>query len=74
MTAAHRFNNALRRRPEDAAEQVHLTPAYVLEPVRKLLGGIDLDPCTQPDNPTRAERFVDKPRTFGGRAQSASEE
>jgi len=34
-----------------------LTPAYVLEPVRKLLGGIGLDPCTEPDNPTRAGRF-----------------
>ena len=35
-----------------------LTPAYVLEPIRQLLGGvIGLDPCTEPDNPTRADLF-----------------
>lgn len=34
-----------------------LTPDYVLNPIRELLGGIALDPCTDPDNPTRAERF-----------------
>jgi hypothetical protein len=34
-----------------------LTPAYVLEPIRELLGGIDLDPCTEPDNPTGASAF-----------------
>lgn len=34
-----------------------LTPSYVLEPVRALLGGIGLDPCTEPDNPTKAEEF-----------------
>lgn len=34
-----------------------LTPAYVLEAVRGLLGGIGLDPCTEPDNPTRAAQW-----------------
>lgn len=60
--ATHRFNNSLRRRPENAAEQVHLTPAYVLDPVRECLGGsIELDPCTTPDNPVGAERFYTPP-------------
>jgi len=59
MTSAiYRFDNAKRRRPETHARQAMLTPAYVLEPIRKLLGGeIGLDPCTEPDNPTRSERF-----------------
>lgn len=55
--ARHRFNNDLRRRAEDHDRQVQLTPAYILEPVRGILGGIGLDPCTEPDNPTRAEKF-----------------
>lgn len=60
--AASRFNNDLRRRPESAAEQVHLTPEYVLEPVRKVLGGrIELDPCTTPTNPVGADRFYTPP-------------
>lgn len=59
--ASHRFNNDLRRRPEDAAEQVHLTPAYILEPIRELLGGIELDPCTTPQNPVGAQRFFTPP-------------
>lgn len=38
--------------------QRQLTPPYVLEPVRAALGGsIELDPCTEPDNPTGAENF-----------------
>ncbi|MEP9385562.1 DNA N-6-adenine-methyltransferase [Nocardioides cheoyonin] len=60
--ALFRFDNGLRRRTEDAAEQVHLTPPYVLEPVRAALGGrIELDPCTTPDNPVGAERFYALP-------------
>jgi len=55
--AAHRFDNAKRRRPESHARQAMLTPEYVLEPVRKLLGSIELDPCTEPDNPTKARHF-----------------
>lgn len=38
-----------------------LTPAYVLEPIRALLGGIGLDPCTEPDNPTGADKFYHLP-------------
>lgn len=61
--AKHRFDNAKRRRPEHHARQAMLTPAYVLEPARAALGGsIGLDPCTDPDNPTRAVRFYAPPR------------
>jgi hypothetical protein len=59
--ASHRFDNSKRRRPEHHARQAMLTPSYVLEPIRSLLGGIGLDPCTEPDNPTRAERFYHPP-------------
>lgn len=59
--AEHRFDNAKRRRPDHHARQAMLTPLYVLEPVRSLLGGIGLDPCTEPDNPTRAEQFYHLP-------------
>ena len=53
-----RFDNALRYRDGDDPGQWHLTPGYVLDPVREDLGGtIDLDPCTEPDNPTGARRF-----------------
>lgn len=60
--AAYRFDNGKRRRPEHHARQAMLTPAYVLEPVRALLGGIGLDPCTDTDNPTGAERFYAPPQ------------
>jgi hypothetical protein len=59
--ASHRFDNAKRRRPDDHARQAMLTPAYVLEPIRLLLNGIDLDPCTEPDNPTGASRYYHLP-------------
>jgi hypothetical protein len=59
--AIHRFDNEKRRRPEHHARQAMLTPPYILEPVRRLLGGIELDPCTEPDNPTGAERFYSPP-------------
>lgn len=55
--ASHRFNNDLRYRSGDHAMQRQLTPAYVLAPIRAALGGIGLDPCTEPDNPTGADRF-----------------
>ncbi|TAJ21805.1 MAG: hypothetical protein EPO65_00460 [Dehalococcoidia bacterium] len=55
--ARHRFNNDLRYRADDHERQRQLTPPYVLEPVRQALGSIELDPCTEPDNPTAAERF-----------------
>jgi hypothetical protein len=62
MTVAeHRFDNAKRRRPEHHARQAMLTPAYVLEPIRELLGGIGLYPCTEADNPTGADRFFCPP-------------
>jgi len=59
--ASHRFDNAKRRRPDSHARQAMLTPAYALEPIRALLGGIGLDPCTEPDNPTRADQFYHLP-------------
>jgi len=60
--ASHRFDNAKRRRPDHHARQAMLTPGYVLEPIRNLLGGIGLDPCTEPDNPTRADAFYCLPQ------------
>lgn len=60
--ASHRFDNEKRRRPDHHARQAMLTPNYVLEPIRDLLGGIGLDPCTEPDNPTRAEQFYCLPQ------------
>lgn len=62
VVAAHRFDNAKRRRPDHHARQAMLTPTYVLEPVRDLLGGIGLDPCTEPDNPTGAALFYHLPQ------------
>lgn len=59
--AEHRFDNAKRRRPEHHARQAMLTPVYVLEPIRDLLGGIGLDPCTEVDNPTGAAEFYCPP-------------
>lgn len=56
-TAGHLFNNDLRYRPGDHDKQVQLTPGYVIEPARAALSGIALDPCTEPDNPTRADIF-----------------
>lgn len=55
--ASHRFDNAKRRRPDNHDRQRMLTPKYVLDPIHELLGGIGLDPCTEPDNPTGARRF-----------------
>ena len=60
--APHRFDNAKRRRPEHHKRQAMLTPSYVLEPIRQLLHGIDLDPCTEPDNPTGARAFYCLPQ------------
>jgi DNA N-6-adenine-methyltransferase Dam len=55
--AEYRFDNAKRRRPDSHVRQAMLTPSYVLDPVRRLLGGIGLDPCTESDNPTLADQF-----------------
>ena len=59
--AAHRFDNTKRYRSDGHDRQRMLTPGYVLEPIRALLGGIELDPCTEPDNPTRAAYFYAPP-------------
>ena len=59
--ACYRFDNAKRRRPDSHPRQRWLTPCYVLEPVRDLLGGVELDPCTEPDNPTGAKQFYCPP-------------
>lgn len=55
--AHHRFDNAKRRRPDHHVRQAMLTPSYVLEPIRTLMGRIGLDPCTEHDNPTRADTY-----------------
>jgi phage N-6-adenine-methyltransferase len=55
--AGHRFNNDLKYREDGHEMQRQLTPPYILEPVRQALGGIGLDPCTEPDNPCGAVRF-----------------
>lgn len=60
--AAHRFDNAKRRRDGNHDRQRMLTPAYALEPIRAVLGGvIGLDPCTEEDNPTGALKFYALP-------------
>lgn len=60
--ASHRYDNAKRRRGEDHDRQRFLTPEYILGPIRYLWGGdIDLDPCTEPDNPIRAKAFYALP-------------
>jgi len=59
--AGSRFNNDLRYRDDYHPNQTQLTPAYALEPIRLALGGIELDPCTEPDNPTGADRFFSLP-------------
>jgi hypothetical protein len=71
MLADHRFDNAKRRRPESHVRQAMLTPEYVLQPVRELLGGIELDPCTEPDNPIGADRFYCPPEDGATRPWNA---
>lgn len=38
------------------------TPSYIIEPIRELLGGIDLDPCStaEANKTVKAERFFTK--------------
>jgi hypothetical protein len=61
-SAATRFSNELRYRPEDHPSQSQLTPGYVLRPAREDLGGvIGLDPCTTADNPVGALRYICPP-------------
>ena len=60
--ASLRFDNDLRRRAENHPDQTALTPAYILNPIRDMFGGvIGLDPCTTPDNPVDATRFYTPP-------------
>jgi len=59
--ASHRFDNAKRRRSDNHGRQRMLTPDYVLDPIKVALGGIELDPCTEPDNPTQAAHFYCPP-------------
>lgn len=60
--ASHRFNNDLRYRAEGHPGQTALTPEYVLAPIREALGGIELDPCTTPENPVGAARWYAPPQ------------
>lgn len=54
--------NTARWRPATSRANVMLTPRYVLDPIRRSMGGrIGLDPCTEADNPTGAERFYALP-------------
>jgi len=40
-------------------ETCYLTPPEILEPIREYFGGqIDLDPATEPNNPTSANRWL----------------
>lgn len=60
-SARTRFNNDLRYREGDDPNQVAVTPEYLIGPVRKLMGGIGLDPCTTPGNPLKADSFYSLP-------------
>jgi hypothetical protein len=57
MNAQNRFDNSKRRRPDSHPQHRMLTPEYILGPIRDLLGGIALDPCTESNNPTNARKF-----------------
>jgi hypothetical protein len=62
MSASSRFDNDLRYRDGAHPAQTQLTPLYVLRLVEHDLGGaIGLDPCSTPENPTRAQRFYAPP-------------
>lgn len=71
MAASHRFSNALRYRGDDHEMQRQLTPPYVLEPVRAALSGIELDPCTEQNNPCGADRFYTPPQDGAAEAWDA---
>ncbi len=55
--AASRFDNGLRYGEGDHQRNTQFTPSYVLDLVRRDLGGIGLDPCTTEDNPVDAATF-----------------
>jgi hypothetical protein len=54
------WDNSLRHRIESDPGNICLTPEWLVARVRdEVFGGvIDLDPATEPDNPTGAERFI----------------
>ena len=55
-------SNTARWRPGYSRDNVFLTPPHIIDAVRVAFGGtIELDPCTEPDNPTGAERFYALP-------------
>lgn len=55
-------SNSARWRSGASRDNVFLTPGYLIEAIRAAFGGsIGLDPCTEPDNPTGAERFYALP-------------
>lgn len=58
------WDNSLRHREESHPANVALTPAWLVDRIRNDLfdGVIHLDPATEPDNPTAAERFVALPQ------------
>lgn len=60
--AATRFSNELRYRSAEDPRQTALTPRYILDPIVLTLDGIQLDPCTTPENPVGAERFYAPPQ------------
>lgn len=60
--ASHRFNNLTRYRDGNHGRQRMLTPEYVLRQIQTILGGIDLDPCTEPNNPTQARLYFSPPQ------------
>lgn len=56
------FDNARRWRAERSAENVWLTPQWVLRLVRRAFDGrIDFDPCSTAANPCEAAEFVCEP-------------
>lgn len=40
-----------------SATDAHNTPMWLVDKIAVFLGGIELDPCTNPSNPVGAERF-----------------
>lgn len=46
---------------EQSPESCWRTPQWLVERIRSVLGGIDLDPCTSADNPVEAQGFIAPP-------------
>ena len=42
---------------KQAESTVWITPPHIWRPLSEAVGGFDLDPCTEPSNPTEARRF-----------------